>query len=166
MCRFSRLAWDFLESSVESPRNATTNSLYVSMRASAHTSTSSVSACRPLARAFRRSAANSASHIPHRRNVVAPAQTPATPTSTLTTPTTGFSAFDRVSILSEALPYLQRFRGKTVVVRTRRSRRSRRRRLPGSSLARSLARVCRNSPCSLRFLPRFLLPSFPFTYCR
>ncbi len=135
MCRFSRLAWDFLESSVESPRNATSTHI-LSMRASAHTSTSSVSACRPLARAFRRSAANSASHIPHRRNVVAPAQTPTTPTSTLTTPTTGFSAFDRVSILSEALPYLQRFRGKTVVVRTRRSRRTRRRRLPGSSLAR------------------------------
>ena len=28
-----------------------------------------------------------------------------------------FSAFDRVSILSEALPYLQRFRGKTVVIK-------------------------------------------------
>lgn len=28
-----------------------------------------------------------------------------------------FSALDRVSILSEALPYLQRFRGKTVVIK-------------------------------------------------
>ncbi|KAL4418704.1 hypothetical protein ABPG77_004884 [Micractinium sp. CCAP 211/92] len=28
-----------------------------------------------------------------------------------------FSAFDRVSVLSEALPYLQRFRGKTVVIK-------------------------------------------------
>ena len=28
-----------------------------------------------------------------------------------------FSAFDRVSILSEALPYLQRFRGKTIVIK-------------------------------------------------
>lgn len=28
-----------------------------------------------------------------------------------------FSAFDRVSVLSEALPYLQRFRGKTIVVK-------------------------------------------------
>lgn len=27
------------------------------------------------------------------------------------------SAFDRVSILSEALPYLQRFTGKTIVVK-------------------------------------------------
>ena len=31
--------------------------------------------------------------------------------------TRSFSAFDRVSILSEALPYLQRFRGKTVVIK-------------------------------------------------
>lgn len=30
---------------------------------------------------------------------------------------TNFSAFDRVNVLSEALPYLQRFRGKTVVVK-------------------------------------------------
>ena len=28
-----------------------------------------------------------------------------------------FSAFDRVSVLSEALPYLQRFRGKTIVIK-------------------------------------------------
>ena len=28
-----------------------------------------------------------------------------------------FTAFDRVSILSEALPYLQRFRGKTIVIK-------------------------------------------------
>lgn len=28
-----------------------------------------------------------------------------------------FTAFDRVSVLSEALPYLQRFRGKTVVIK-------------------------------------------------
>ncbi len=28
-----------------------------------------------------------------------------------------FYAFDRVSVLSEALPYLQRFRGKTVVIK-------------------------------------------------
>ena len=29
----------------------------------------------------------------------------------------GLSALDRVTVLSEALPYLQRFRGKTVVVK-------------------------------------------------
>ena len=28
-----------------------------------------------------------------------------------------FSSFDRVSVLSEALPYLQRFAGKTVVIK-------------------------------------------------
>ena len=28
-----------------------------------------------------------------------------------------FSAYDRVSVLSEALPYLQRFRGKTIVIK-------------------------------------------------
>lgn len=28
-----------------------------------------------------------------------------------------FSAFDRVSILAEALPYLRRFRGKTIVIK-------------------------------------------------
>ena len=28
-----------------------------------------------------------------------------------------FSAFDRVSVLSEALPYLQKFRGKTIVIK-------------------------------------------------
>lgn len=31
--------------------------------------------------------------------------------------TASLSAFDRVSILSEALPYLQRFTGKTIVVK-------------------------------------------------
>ena len=30
---------------------------------------------------------------------------------------TNFSAFDRVSVLAEALPYLQRFRGKTIVIK-------------------------------------------------
>ncbi len=28
-----------------------------------------------------------------------------------------FTSFDRVSVLSEALPYLQRFRGKTIVIK-------------------------------------------------
>ena len=31
--------------------------------------------------------------------------------------TQAFTAFDRVSVLSEALPYLQRFRGKTIVIK-------------------------------------------------
>jgi acetylglutamate kinase len=33
------------------------------------------------------------------------------------TTTSRFTAFDRVSVLSEALPYLQRFRGKTIVIK-------------------------------------------------
>jgi len=141
--------------------------LFFGMRASVHTSTSSVSVvCRPLARAFRRSAANSASHHhqTHRRKVVASAQTPTT---------SGFSAFDRVSILSEALPYLQRFRGKTVVVRTRRlclrlydstTLRLAPRASRSGRLARSLAPVRRNSHAvpRARFLPGFL----PFVTCR
>lgn len=35
----------------------------------------------------------------------------------MTTTTDSFSAYDRVSVLSEALPYLQRFHGKTVVIK-------------------------------------------------
>lgn len=31
--------------------------------------------------------------------------------------TSSFTSLDRVSVLSEALPYLQQFRGKTVVVK-------------------------------------------------
>jgi hypothetical protein len=40
-----------------------------------------------------------------------------THTHTHTKPTQLYSALDRVSVLSEALPYLQRFRGKTIVVK-------------------------------------------------
>ena len=46
--------------------------------------------------------------------------TPKTPTTTTSHPSfahQAYSALDRVSVLSEALPYLQRFRGKTVVVK-------------------------------------------------
>ena len=40
-----------------------------------------------------------------------------TATASESTPNTDVSAFTRVKILSEALPYLQKFRGKTVVIK-------------------------------------------------
>lgn len=43
--------------------------------------------------------------------------TPDTTMHTQSAIAASLSAFDRVSILSEALPYLQRFTGKTIVVK-------------------------------------------------
>ena len=46
-----------------------------------------------------------------------------------------FSSFDRVSVLSEALPYLQRFAGKTVVIK-----------YGGAAMKDPTLKVCRPSP--------------------
>ena len=55
-----------------------------------------------------------------------------------------FSSFDRVSVLSEALPYLQRFAGKTVVIK-----------YGGAAMKDPTLKVCRHSctrPHSSTFL--------------
>lgn len=47
-----------------------------------------------------------------------------------------FSSFDRVSVLSEALPYLQRFAGKTVVIK-----------YGGAAMKDPTLKVCRHLCC-------------------